>query len=260
LYAFLGNQTITRLDVFGLIVSGPASSSLLSGLNSAKDKMRKVVTGVSGGMSGALSQMERILYADDISVVNGYPNGYNPGLRRITLDTPVDNGTIMHELVHVYNEPSRLNVYFGPSDRSTEGMAYGIEAMYNVMEKVHDKVQNILENETDCIEIQDKAASGWRSAWRYGDTSIGGQLNDSDSTAFNLNGSDFGNISEKLHAHVKCSEIAEQLNKLSISKRCCIRFSCENPGSNEWELGVDNGIAHITWVVHPAVEIIEAMK
>ena len=180
-------------------------------------------------------RLSQLFLDDDIRVTYGGQTGYRPFLRTLYLNGPENAGTILHELVHVYNNPSRLDNKL--DDRVDEGMAYTFEAMYNIMAGVYD-AQADVDSGAPCDQIRKDAGINWALAWSHGKIPIQGQLNDAKSTVFEVNGGDFGRVQSVFRARVKCSEIATELNKRQGADRCCLRFSCEASAKNYREIGI----------------------
>lgn len=210
-------------------------------------------------MYNAAAMLEHAYLADDIDVVYGSQNKYEAFFRKLTFDGVPTTGTVMHELVHVYNSPSRL--YFGEiSDRADEGMAHGFENMYSVLEIIHSRVQKVLEGQKQSDQGLIEIRSGWSSAWGYGKLGNQGRLNDKSSTPCTLNGADFGQIRSKLGARVKCSEVSSELNKLAEKNGWCVRFSCDPNEARGYEITGNLNKAFLRYVIPPRSEIDESLK
>lgn len=252
-YAAFENNSVNRFDWLGLSAEKYVSDRIWEALL----KMGLVVYGVEGGMYGALEKLNHQGFGPQKPTYrfSSFPH-YEPFFVRVNIRNPETTDIIVHELVHAFNWKGLKA--FGPGDRIDEGMAYGMQAMYNVMETIHDQVQSILS--VDSCEIKrQQARRGWRSAWAYGRKDISGQLSSGRGADFPLVASDFDRIRADLGAKTHCREIAKRLNAMSETQECCIEFSCEK-GDSRWEFGSSYELSEGKYVIRPNEDIHPSLK
>jgi RHS repeat-associated protein len=225
IYGVVGCNLLSKVDALGLDDSG----IVYNAFRRIRQNFAESRAADSTGYKIALRRLMRVVPLITVRIGDlppGASGAYEPFFDRLTLPANAGDGTIVHEMVHAWNDndPSGIT-----SDREDEGMAYGLEQAFDLA--VHS--MTIAER---TLSLADPVCRGsflrkvWTNYWERRarpESYPGGRLNDRRETNFKLNAQDFLRLESKLGFKISCDKFAGVLNDILSSRGCSCRFTCD---------------------------------
>jgi hypothetical protein len=161
------------------------------------------------------------------------------GVVRMGISANTDIGTLLHELTHYYNyfENPTMSGPRGGSDSAGEGMAYGVEQLFQVTARNAMTLEKAIKNLKPGAsrKLYERVQGPWQMMWGNGHLVNRNTINPEWAYGWfggkknrPLDEADIRNIHQNLSGKISCSKMADKAKSIAAEYGVCLKFNCRS--------------------------------